>query len=89
MRQYAAAVAPALVIGVGAAFDFHAGTKKRAPQWMQRAGLEWVHRLGSEPKRLLGRYLKTNSAFLLKVVGSVVRRDFPAGRVDPHVEGTG
>jgi N-acetylglucosaminyldiphosphoundecaprenol N-acetyl-beta-D-mannosaminyltransferase len=47
---------PAL-IGVGAAFDFHAGTKRQAPRWMQRSGLEWLYRLLSEPRRLYRRYL--------------------------------
>ena len=73
MRQHAASLAPAVVLGVGAAFDFHAETKKRAPRWMQRAGLEWAHRFGSEPTRLGGRYLRTNLGFLLKVMGSAAR----------------
>ena len=46
-----------VLLGVGAAFDFHAGLRKRAPLWMQRAGLEWTHRLFSEPRRLAGRYV--------------------------------
>jgi len=54
----------AVLIGVGAAFDFLAGTKRRAPVWMQRAGLEWLFRLASEPGRLWKRYLVTNSLFL-------------------------
>lgn len=54
----------AVMIGVGAAFDFHAGTVRRAPAWMQRAGLEWLHRLASEPRRLWRRYLVTNSLFV-------------------------
>ena len=45
------------LIGVGAAFDFHAGAVRRAPPWMQRAGLEWLHRLAQEPGRLWRRYL--------------------------------
>lgn len=45
------------LIGVGAAFDYHSGAIRRAPQWMQNAGLEWFHRLLSEPKRLWRRYL--------------------------------
>lgn len=45
------------LIGVGAAFDFHSGEVARAPLWMQRSGLEWMHRLGSEPGRLWRRYL--------------------------------
>lgn len=54
----------AVMIGVGAAFDYHAGTLRRAPAWMQRAGLEWLHRLASEPRRLWRRYLVTNSLFI-------------------------
>lgn len=63
MRMHSEALTPALAIGVGAAFDFHAGAKRRAPVWMQRSGLEWAHRLSSEPRRLAGRYLTTNSKF--------------------------
>ena len=46
-----------VLIGVGAAFDFHAGLKPQAPRWMQRTGLEWLFRLLSEPRRLYRRYL--------------------------------
>ncbi|MBI4538204.1 MAG: WecB/TagA/CpsF family glycosyltransferase [Gemmatimonadetes bacterium] len=54
----------AIMVGVGAAFDFHAGTVQRAPAWMQRSGLEWLHRLALEPRRLWRRYVSTNCAFL-------------------------
>jgi N-acetylglucosaminyldiphosphoundecaprenol N-acetyl-beta-D-mannosaminyltransferase len=54
----------AVMIGVGAAFDYHAGTITRAPLWMQKAGLEWLHRLWSEPGRLWKRYLVTNTIFV-------------------------
>lgn len=53
----------AVMIGVGAAFDYHAGTLQRAPLWMQHHGLEWLHRLYSEPRRLWKRYLVTNTIF--------------------------
>lgn len=53
-----------LMLGVGAAFDFHAGTVKRAPRWMQEWCLEWFYRLLQDPKRLFKRYLKTNSKFI-------------------------
>jgi N-acetylglucosaminyldiphosphoundecaprenol N-acetyl-beta-D-mannosaminyltransferase len=56
-----------VLIGVGAAFDFHAGLKKRAPRWMQRSGLEWAFRLGTEPRRLWRRYLRNNPAFIWRV----------------------
>ena len=52
---------------VGAAFDFHAGRVPQAPRWMQRSGLEWLFRLAAEPRRLGGRYLRTNPAFVLAV----------------------
>ncbi|WP_298435407.1 WecB/TagA/CpsF family glycosyltransferase [Geobacter sp.] len=55
----------AVMIGVGAAFDYHAGTIKRAPLWMQNSGFEWLYRLVSEPRRLWRRYLVTNSLFVL------------------------
>lgn len=55
----------AVMIGVGAAFDYHAGTIKRAPRWMQDRGLEWFYRLIMEPRRLWKRYLVTNVLFVL------------------------
>ena len=54
-----------MLIGVGAAFDFHAGVVSRAPAWMRANGLEWLHRLASEPRRLWRRYLVTNTLFIL------------------------
>jgi len=58
----------AVMIGVGAAFDYHAGTIRRAPPWMQRRGLEWLYRLVSEPRRLWRRYLVTNALFIVGAV---------------------
>jgi N-acetylglucosaminyldiphosphoundecaprenol N-acetyl-beta-D-mannosaminyltransferase len=63
-----------LLLGVGAVFDFVAGNKRRAPQVMQRLGLEWVHRLVSEPRRLWRRYLVTNTAFALAVAAERLGR---------------
>ena len=53
-----------VLIGVGAAFDFHSGTVRQAPPWMQRSGLEWLFRLMTEPRRLARRYLVNNPWFL-------------------------
>jgi N-acetylglucosaminyldiphosphoundecaprenol N-acetyl-beta-D-mannosaminyltransferase len=53
-----------VMLGVGAAYDFIAGSKKHAPRWMQRVGLEWLFRLLSEPKRLWKRYLQQNPRFI-------------------------
>lgn len=52
-----------VLIGVGAAFDFHAGVKRQAPVWMQRHGLEWAFRLATEPRRLWKRYAVTIPLF--------------------------
>lgn len=54
----------AVMIGVGAGFDYHAGTIKRAPQWMQKCSLEWLYRLMQDPKRLFKRYFVTNIKFI-------------------------
>lgn len=62
----------AVMVGVGAAFDYHAGTVKRAPLWMQKIGMEWAYRLLSEPRRLLRRYAVTNTVFVYRMVKSVL-----------------
>ncbi len=54
-----------LLVGVGAAFDFHAGIVSQAPNWMQRSGLEWTYRLSREPKRLWRRYASQNPRFVV------------------------
>lgn len=54
----------ALMIGVGAGFDYHAGNIKRAPKWMQKCSLEWLYRLCQDPKRLFKRYMNTNFKFI-------------------------
>lgn len=55
---------PGVMLGIGAAIDFHSGEVRRAPGWMRSLGFEWLHRLASEPKRLWRRYWHTNSRFL-------------------------
>lgn len=60
-------------ICVGAAFDFHAGTKRQAPEWMQKASLEWLFRLSQEPQRLFGRYATTNSRFVWRATNQYLR----------------
>jgi len=55
----------AVMIGVGAAFDYHSGTVRRAPLWWQEHGLEWLYRLASDPQRLLKRYMVTNTLFII------------------------
>jgi len=53
-----------VMCGVGAAFDFHSGRVPMAPAWMQDRGLEWIYRMGQEPRRLMRRYLTTNPRFV-------------------------
>ncbi|MGD0901126.1 MAG: WecB/TagA/CpsF family glycosyltransferase [Thermoguttaceae bacterium] len=74
----------AAVVCVGAAFDFHAGTKRMAPGWMQRSGLEWLFRLLCEPRRLWRRYLVTNTIFLAKLAKAIARRPSARGRNRPR-----
>lgn len=57
-----------VMLGVGAGFDFHAGTIKRAPEWMQEWCMEWLFRIGQDPKRLLPRYLDTNFSFVFDLL---------------------
>ena len=57
-----------IMLGVGAGFDFHAGTVKRAPMWMQEICMEWLYRIGQDPKRLLVRYLDTNFSFVIDLI---------------------
>ena len=63
----------AAVLAVGAAFDFHAGRKRRAPRWMQRTGTEWIFRIVTEPRRLASRYAVANARFLWLTLKSELR----------------
>jgi N-acetylglucosaminyldiphosphoundecaprenol N-acetyl-beta-D-mannosaminyltransferase len=67
---------PAVMLGVGAAFDFLAGAKPQAPLWMQRNGLEWLFRLATEPKRLWRRYLGQNPRFAVLALTQILRERF-------------
>lgn len=79
---------PAVFVAVGAAFDFIAGTTRQAPTWMRSNGLEWVHRLATEPRRLWKRYLFGNARFVSTAIrhrmpdtGMVPSQDNPAAQV--------
>jgi N-acetylglucosaminyldiphosphoundecaprenol N-acetyl-beta-D-mannosaminyltransferase len=63
---------PAVMIGVGAAFDFHAGVKSQAPAWMQTIGLEWLFRLLTEPRRLWKRYLQHVPRFVILAIADLL-----------------
>ena len=68
MEAHVGRVRAPVLIGVGAAFDFEAGTKKRAPRWLRRTGFEWTYRLVAEPRRLWRRYLRHNPAFVAQLL---------------------
>jgi len=70
----------AVLLAVGAAFDFHSGGLRRAPRWMQRLGLEWAFRLGAEPRRLFRRYAVTNTRFAYLVSKELLTRRRPRSR---------
>lgn len=79
---------PSVMVGVGAAFDFLAGSKRQAPRALQRAGLEWAFRLVHEPRRLWRRYAVHNPRFMALFVQQLIRERFGRGRdsLRPHRE---
>lgn len=79
---------PLVQLGVGAAFDFVAGTKRQAPAFMQRAGLEWLFRLATEPRRLWRRYLRHNPRFVALFGAQVVRTRLGRSRPSQGLSGS-
>jgi N-acetylglucosaminyldiphosphoundecaprenol N-acetyl-beta-D-mannosaminyltransferase len=73
MHRMRGRLTPPLLVGVGAAFDFHAGLVSQAPPWMQRNGLEWAYRLSREPRRLWRRYARYNPLFVVGFARQYVR----------------
>lgn len=81
MMAHVGRLSAPVLLGVGAAFDFHAGAVRRAPVWMQRAGLEWLFRLLAEPRRLWRRYLVLAPAFVFLAAGQMLGlKRYPAAR---------
>jgi N-acetylglucosaminyldiphosphoundecaprenol N-acetyl-beta-D-mannosaminyltransferase len=74
MAEHRAGLDAPVLIGVGAAFDFHSGRKRQAPRWIQPLGLEWAYRLAVEPRRLWRRYLIGNSKFVWRVARTLPDR---------------
>jgi len=74
MARHAAAIAPAVALGLGASLDFVAGAVSRAPAWVSNAGCEWLYRLAQEPRRLAYRYLVRDLQILPIFAGELVRR---------------
>lgn len=72
MANYINKLDTKIMIGVGAAFDFHTGRVKQAPRWIQRRGLEWLFRLSQEPHRLWRRYIYNNPVFVYKIISQLM-----------------
>jgi N-acetylglucosaminyldiphosphoundecaprenol N-acetyl-beta-D-mannosaminyltransferase len=72
MSSYGPRLAATVLLGVGAAFDFHAGRVRQAPRWIQRSGFEWLYRLCAEPRRLWKRYLTNNPRFVIRLLGQAL-----------------
>lgn len=68
MAEFRPRLSAPVLLGVGAAFDIHAGRTRQAPPWMQKSGMEWFYRLLKEPRRLWRRYLRNNPAFVLRLL---------------------
>jgi N-acetylglucosaminyldiphosphoundecaprenol N-acetyl-beta-D-mannosaminyltransferase len=71
MAAHAKTFDAGLLVGVGAAFDFHTGRIRQAPHWIQRSGFEWLFRMCMEPRRLAPRYLRTNPLFVARIVAQL------------------
>jgi N-acetylglucosaminyldiphosphoundecaprenol N-acetyl-beta-D-mannosaminyltransferase len=84
MAEYLERLDIKLMAGVGAAFDLHAGLRRDAPGWMKAAGLQWLHRLCQEPRRLAPRYIKSNPRFLWEIRGELVKSKNPDAEIDGH-----
>jgi N-acetylglucosaminyldiphosphoundecaprenol N-acetyl-beta-D-mannosaminyltransferase len=76
MARYGARLGVPLMVGVGAAFDIHTGQIQDAPKWVKRSGLQWLHRLTQEPKRLAPRYLQNNPRFLFLAGCQLAQKGF-------------
>lgn len=72
MARYLPILDTKLMIGVGAAFLFHTGAIRDSPDWVKRAGLQWLHRLLQEPSRLWKRYLLNNPMFILHALLQII-----------------
>lgn len=79
-----------LLVGVGAAFDYHTGRIRDCPRWVKRSGLQWLHRLLQDPKRLWKRYLRNNPAFVWNIALQTLKlRAFPRSSAADSCEARG
>jgi len=87
MAQYVQCLRVPLLVGVGAAFDYHTGKIRDCSPWIKRAGLQWLHRLAQDPKRLWWRYLRNNPAFVWNIALQFLKlRRYPHGHTSSAFE---
>ena len=91
MADYIDRLQVPLLVGVGAAFDYHTGRTRDCSQWIKRAGLQWLHRLLQDPRRLWKRYLRNNPSFLWNIALQILKlRRYPCGlEIDVSTTGAG
>ena len=88
MAAYLPRLDTTVAFGVGAAFDFHTGRMREAPRWMMRAGLQWLHRLLSDPRRLWKRYAVIVPTFLFRLfLQATGLRKYPLETREPAAKG--
>ena len=83
MAPHRTALRAPVLLGVGGAFDIHAGLVRQAPRWIQRSGTEWAFRLAIEPKRLWRRYFSNNPRFVMPVAARRPRLVAGGGAAGP------
>ena len=79
LNAYAEQLCVPFIMGVGGSVDVLAGHVSRAPEWMQEAGLEWFHRMVKEPRKMAGRYARTNSAYAMLILRTLISGKNPVG----------
>ena len=86
MRRYLPLLDTQVMVGVGAAFDYHTGRIRDSADWIKRAGLQWLHRLIQDPRRLWKRYVRNNPAFIWRITLQLLReRVTPARALVPDL----
>jgi N-acetylglucosaminyldiphosphoundecaprenol N-acetyl-beta-D-mannosaminyltransferase len=89
MQRYAKLLDARILVGVGAAFDYHTGRIRDSPEWVKKAGLQWLHRLIQNPRRLWKRYLRNNPAFVWRIsLQLLAERISPPSSTAPAVHAT-
>ena len=84
MARYSDRLSPRLMLGVGAAFDYHTGRIRDCAPWIKHAGLQWLHRLVQEPRRLWKRYARNNPLFVWRIIAQLLRTG--GSQPTPHGE---